>query len=178
MCYDITKVDPPEELYIDTSFLITSLIEVPSEKNRHKKARQFLDKIIDQKVEVFTSMLTEIEFIEGCVYLALSPIVGKSVRLAVKSNPKLFETHKSKIDDYIDRYKWAREKLADRWGQLTIGEKAVKLAREYAQRYNLMFRDSIHLASARLSFCDNIISLDKDFSTIGSINFYTLTKKS
>jgi len=178
MCFDITKTDPPKELYLDTSFLITSLIQTPSEINRHKKARNFLDKIINQETVVFTSLLTEIEFIETCIYLALMPIVGKGVGVALKANPKFFETHKSKIDDFIDRYRWTREKLAGRWTDLAINQQVIKTARNCAQEYNLMFKDGIHLASARLLFCDNFVSLDKDFSSIKNLNFYTLIKKS
>lgn len=106
------------------------------------------------------------------------PIVGKGVGLALKANPKLFETHKSKIDDFIDRYRWVREKLAGRWTDLAINQQVVKTARICAQEYNLMFKDGIHLASARLLFCDNFVSLDKDFSSVENLNFYTLIKKS
>jgi len=177
MPYDISKVDPPSKIYIDTSFLITALIEVPAEIYRHRKARSFLDKIISKKTTVFTSLLTEIEFIETCVYLALKPIVGDTVKEAVKKNPKLFKTHKEKIDRYIDRYKWAREKLAGKWNEHAIDKQVIKLARECAQEYNLMFRDGIHLATARILFCDNVLSLDKDFTHVENIVFYTLTKK-
>lgn len=177
MLYDITKNQPPEKLYLDTNFLITSLIQTPTQVNRHTKARSFLDRIIHKKPIVFTSLLTQTEFIESCVYLALSPIVGKDVKGAVKARPELFKTHKKRIDKYIDRYKWAREKLPNKWNELAVDKQVISMAREYAQRYNLMFKDGIHLASSRLLFCDNIVTLDKDFARVNGINQYTLVKK-
>jgi len=174
MQFDIRSNPPPDKIYFDTSFLITALIETPSEKNKYKIARSFLDRIINKQPQVFTSLLTEIEFIESCVYLALSTKVGKSVKLAVKADPNLFVKHKAAIDKYIDRFKWVKEKLAGKWQELAIDRQVIKLARRFGQDYNLMFRDAIHLASARLMICDNIISFDKDFSNIKSINQYTL----
>ena len=131
-----------EKVYIDTNIFLNPILYDFNTTNEAKKSKTFLEKIINNKIEGFTSVLTWDEFV-----WIIKQTLGNHIAIEKGQEFLLFPHLKI----------------------VKVSLPTINIAQDLISDYNIHPRDAIHAACALENKINRFISFDKDFDGINEI---------
>lgn len=131
-----------EKVYIDTNIFLNPILYDVNTNQDANKSKNFLEKIITNKIAGFTSVLTWDEFIW---------IIRKTlgIHIAIEKGKKFLIFPNLKL--------------------VKLSLTTINRAQDLISNYHIQPRDAIHAASALENKINKIISFDNDFDIIDEI---------
>ncbi|MBY8985666.1 MAG: type II toxin-antitoxin system VapC family toxin [Candidatus Lokiarchaeota archaeon] len=131
-----------EKVYVDTNIFLNPILYDINANQEANKSKSFLEKIIDNKIIGFTSVLTWDEFVW---------IIRKTlgIQLAIEKGRKFLIIPNLRI--------------------VKVSLITINRAQNLISNYKIQPRDAIHVASALENKINKIISFDEDFDIIKEI---------
>ena len=131
-----------EKVYVDTNIFLNPILYNINANQEANKSKSFLEKIIDNKIIGFTSVLTWDEFVW---------IIRKTlgIQLAIEKGRKFLIIPNLRI--------------------VKVSLITINRAQNLISNYKIQPRDAIHVASALENKINKIISFDEDFDIIKEI---------
>lgn len=156
-------------IYWDTSFALSAILDSPSQRYQHKASVQFLNKLIQEQINiVFSSVLFQ-EFYRGSITNELIKIYGTKSKAdrELDKNPNILKPHIPAITSNCQLFHDLLSKFKGRLfiihpTEPVVVEEILKLRSEHTLELN----DAIHIGTLLGGKKFDIVSFDSHFKNI------------
>lgn len=161
---------PPRTLFLDTSFVIASLVGGEREE-RHEECLSFGETLLEAGTTVVYSRILRVEYLNAWRRLILEgflpPEPGPQVRLRL-GVLRAETAHWLRLADILlRRFLSQFPRVEVRLNNTVVDEMLTLMG-----NYNLKAQDAVHVASAFYVGCSDIASLDPDFRWVDGIRLW------